>query len=260
MKINVVRGFGIRRRHAQKVHGPGRRSQPKLTFGAAVIATGAPAFVPPIPGARSSPPAASSPRHHHGIWRTREKMAIVGGELSSASKWRESSATGTEILMLERQPHPRRNRGRNRPRATVGLLEKELTVVTSASSTACPARPAPCRWVTKPPRAETKTFAPATSVSPWPPGKRPTPASSAWTKPASRSTVPRSRSICAAQPACRISSPLATWSAAVLAHTAATQGRVAASNLLGRRRRYDQDRDCGVTFSRRRSRLRRPER
>jgi dihydrolipoamide dehydrogenase len=36
----------------------------------------------------------------------------------------------------------------------------------------------------------------------------------------------------------------------MLAHTAATQGRVAASNLLGHASEYDQDRDCGVTFSR----------
>ncbi|MBW8328115.1 MAG: FAD-dependent oxidoreductase, partial [Thiobacillus sp.] len=36
----------------------------------------------------------------------------------------------------------------------------------------------------------------------------------------------------------------------MLAHTAATQGRVAADNLLGHGSEYDQDKDCGVTFSR----------
>jgi dihydrolipoamide dehydrogenase len=36
----------------------------------------------------------------------------------------------------------------------------------------------------------------------------------------------------------------------MLAHTAATQGRVAASNLLGEDHAYNQDLDCGVTFSR----------
>jgi dihydrolipoamide dehydrogenase len=36
----------------------------------------------------------------------------------------------------------------------------------------------------------------------------------------------------------------------MLAHTAATQGRVAADNLLGHGSTYDQDKDCGVTFSR----------
>jgi dihydrolipoamide dehydrogenase len=36
----------------------------------------------------------------------------------------------------------------------------------------------------------------------------------------------------------------------MLAHTAATQGRVAAHNLLGHDLEYDQDKDCGVTFSR----------
>ena len=36
----------------------------------------------------------------------------------------------------------------------------------------------------------------------------------------------------------------------MLAHTAATQGRVAASNLLGEDHVYNQDLDCGVTFSR----------
>jgi dihydrolipoamide dehydrogenase len=36
----------------------------------------------------------------------------------------------------------------------------------------------------------------------------------------------------------------------MLAHTAAAQGRVAAHNLLGHAIEYNQDLDCGVTFSR----------
>jgi len=36
----------------------------------------------------------------------------------------------------------------------------------------------------------------------------------------------------------------------MLAHTAATQGRVAADTILGHDTEYDQDKDCGVTFSR----------
>jgi len=36
----------------------------------------------------------------------------------------------------------------------------------------------------------------------------------------------------------------------MLAHTAAQQGRVAAATILGENLHYDQDRDCGVIFSR----------
>ncbi len=36
----------------------------------------------------------------------------------------------------------------------------------------------------------------------------------------------------------------------MLAHTAAQQGRVGAATILGENLRYDQDRDCGVIFSR----------
>jgi dihydrolipoamide dehydrogenase len=36
----------------------------------------------------------------------------------------------------------------------------------------------------------------------------------------------------------------------MLAHTAAQQGRVTAATILGENMRYDQDRDCGVIFSR----------
>jgi len=36
----------------------------------------------------------------------------------------------------------------------------------------------------------------------------------------------------------------------MLAHTAAQQGRVSAATILGENRQYDQDRDCGVIFSR----------
>ena len=36
----------------------------------------------------------------------------------------------------------------------------------------------------------------------------------------------------------------------MLAHTAAQQGRVAANTILGEIMRYDQDKDCGVIFTR----------
>ena len=36
----------------------------------------------------------------------------------------------------------------------------------------------------------------------------------------------------------------------MLAHTAGQQGRVAAATILGENMKYDQDRDCGVIFSR----------
>jgi dihydrolipoamide dehydrogenase len=36
----------------------------------------------------------------------------------------------------------------------------------------------------------------------------------------------------------------------MLAHTAAQQGRVCAATILGENMRYDQDKDCGVIFSR----------
>ena len=36
----------------------------------------------------------------------------------------------------------------------------------------------------------------------------------------------------------------------MLAHTAATQGRVAAANIIGEDAKYNQDKDCGVIFTR----------
>ena len=54
MKINVIEGFGsFVDAHTLKVTAPDG-AESTLTFGAAVIATGAPAFVPPIPGAREN--------------------------------------------------------------------------------------------------------------------------------------------------------------------------------------------------------------
>ena len=63
------------------------------------------------------------------------------------------------------------------------------------------------------------------------------------------------RSVITADKRCRTSAPHIfavgdVIGGLMLAHTAARQGRVAAATILGENLKYDQDRDCGVIFSR----------
>ena len=67
--------------------------------------------------------------------------------------------------------------------------------------------------------------------------------------------VASERSIITADSRCRTSVPHIfavgdVIGGLMLAHTAAQQGRVAAATILGEDMQYDQDRDCGVIFSR----------
>jgi dihydrolipoamide dehydrogenase len=67
--------------------------------------------------------------------------------------------------------------------------------------------------------------------------------------------VASERSVISADSRCRTSVPHIfavgdVIGGLMLAHTAAQQGRVAAATILGENMQYDQDRDCGVIFSR----------
>ncbi len=251
MKINVIEGFGeFVDAHTLKVTAPdGTISQ--LTFGAAVIATGAPAFVPPIPGARENL-ATGGVVTSDTIWNLAappKKMAIVGGGVIGVEMAQIFRDFGTEILMLERNPRILAEIEDEIGKTLVGLLEKEFTVVTGASIDSVSGTPGAMEVGYKTSEGEAKTF--ACDIVLMATGKRPD---------TSKLGVDKA-GVALDGAAIKVSASGQTSvphifavgdvvGGYMLAHTAATQGRVAASNLLGHGGDYDQDRDCGVTFSR----------
>ena len=251
MKINVIEGFGsFVDAHTLKVTAPDG-AESTLTFGAAVIATGAPAFVPPIPGARENL-ATGGVVTSDTIWNLAappKKMAIVGGGVIGVEMAQIFRDFGTEILMLERNPRILAEIEEEIGKSLVGLLEKEFTVVTGASIDSVSGTPGAMEVGYKTAEGEAKTF--ACDIVLMATGKRPD---------TSKLGLDQA-GVALDGAAIRVSTSGQTSvphifavgdvvGGYMLAHTAATQGRVAASNLLGHGGTYDQDRDCGVTFSR----------
>ena len=251
MKINVIEGFGsFVDAHTLKVTVPDG-AESTLTFGAAVIATGAPAFVPPIPGARENL-ASGGVVTSDTIWNLAappKKMAIVGGGVIGVEMAQIFRDFGTEILMLERNPRILAEIEEEIGKSLVGLLEKEFTVVTGASIDSVSGTPGAMEVGYKTAEGEAKTF--ACDIVLMATGKRPD---------TSKLGLDQA-GVALDGAAIRVSTSGQTSvphifavgdvvGGYMLAHTAATQGRVAASNLLGHGGTYDQDRDCGVTFSR----------
>jgi dihydrolipoamide dehydrogenase len=223
-----------------------------LSFGCAVIATGAPPFVPPIPGAREAV-AAGDALTSDSVWFLEdrpERIAIVGAGAIGAEMAQMFADFGSHVTLLE---------GQDRILAEVEAgVAAELTEVLSAH-----------------PRLDVHTgvrvgavsgTAGAMSIS-WSDGESESSLScdrvllATGKRPVTDALnldsagVTTDRGTITADLRCRTSAPHIfavgdVIGGLMLAHTAAQQGRVAAATILGENRSYDQAKDCGVIFTR----------
>jgi dihydrolipoamide dehydrogenase len=251
MKINVIEGFGeFVDAHTLKVTAPDG-SVSSISFGAAVIATGAPAMVPPIPGARENL-ATGGVVTSDTIWnlpKPPKKMAIVGGGVIGVEMAQIFHDFGCEILMLERHDRILCEVEEEIAKTLIGLLEKEITVVTQAAIDSISGKPGTMSVAYKNGSGDAKTF--DCDVVLMATGKRPDTSKLNLDK----AGVALDGAAIKVNNRCQTSTPHIyavgdVIGGYMLAHTAATQGRVAADNLLGHKAEYNQDMDCGVTFSR----------
>jgi dihydrolipoamide dehydrogenase len=251
MKIDVREGFGeFVDAHTLKIT-PVEGEPYAVTFGAAVIATGAPAFVPPIPGARENM-ASGGVVTSDTIWnlaRPPKKMAIVGGGVIGVEMAQIFRDFGCEILMLERNARILGEVEDEIAKSLIGLMEKEITVVTDAAIDSVYGTPGGMSVAYKNAAGEARTF--ACDIVLMATGKRPD------TRKLNLDKVGVELDGAAIKVNTRGQTSVPHIYAVgdviggyMLAHTAATQGRVAAENLLGDTAEYNQDLDCGVTFSR----------
>jgi dihydrolipoamide dehydrogenase len=251
MKISIIEGFGeFVDAHTLKVTAPDGGTS-TITFGAAVIATGAPAFVPPISGARENL-ATGGVVTSDTIWnlaKPPKKMAIVGGGVIGVEMAQIFRDFGCEILMLERHERILAEVEEEIAKTLIGLLEKEITVVTNAAIDSISGKPGSMAVAYKNGAGEAAEF--KCDVVLMATGKRPDTAKLNLDKVG----VELDGAAIKVNARCQTSQPHIyavgdVIGGYMLAHTAATQGRVAADNLLGHAATYDQDKDCAVTFSR----------
>jgi dihydrolipoamide dehydrogenase len=251
VKIDVREGFAtFIDAHTAEIK-PATGDAYKITFGAAVIATGAPPFVPPIPGARECLESGGVITSDT-VWnlpKPPKKLGIIGGGVigvEMAQIWKDF---GADILMLEAKDRILAEIEEEIAKQLTGILTAEFPVVASAKISEIAGKPG--KMVIKYTDAEGKANEYACDYVLMATGKRPDTSKLNLDK----AGVALDGAAIKVDAAGRTSTPhiFAVGDVVggyMLAHTAATQGRVAAHNLTGHPAKYNQDLDCGVTFSR----------
>jgi dihydrolipoamide dehydrogenase len=251
VKIDARQGFAsFVDPHTLKIVAPDG-AEFTLTFGAAVIATGAPPFIPPIPGARESV-ASGGVLTSDTIWnlpRPPARLGIIGGGVIGVEMAQICRDFGGEVLMLEARERILAEIEEEIARHLTEVLKGEFPIVTGASITEITGQPDSMRVkytdaAGNPGECLCDYVLMAT-------GKRPNTARLNL----EAAGVELDGAAIKTDSRCRTSVPHIyavgdVIGGFMLAHTAAAQGRVAAHNLLGHPIEYNQDLDCGVTFSR----------
>ena len=251
VKIDVREGFAsFIDAHTAEIK-PAKGDAYKITFGAAVIATGAPPFVPPIPGAHEGLKSGGVITSDT-VWdlaKPPKKLGIIGGGVigvEMAQIWKDF---GADILMLEAKDRILAEIEEEIAKQLTAILSAEFPVVASAKITEISGKPG--KMLIKYSDAEGKASEYACDYVLMATGKRPDTSKLNLDK----ANITLDGAAIKTDAAGRTSTPHIfavgdVIGGYMLAHTAATQGRVAAHNLTGHAAKYNQDVDCGVTFSR----------
>jgi len=232
---------------------PAGKAAKTIRFGAAVIATGAPPFVPPIPGAQEGIDSGGV-LTSDTVWALAappKRLAVVGAGAIGVEMAQIFHDFGARVTLLEAQERILAEVEPEIANALAAILDEEprLEVHTSAAVSAIAGEPGAMQvaWTGSDGNRhdiEVDYVIMAT-------GKRPVLDGLGLES----AGVAAERSIVKADSRCRTSAPHIfavgdVIGGLMLAHTAAQQGRVAAATLLGENMRYAQDKDCGVIFSR----------
>jgi dihydrolipoamide dehydrogenase len=267
MKVKYIQGFAwFETEHRVFVDTTGNNTNPHarapagdgsggehLSFGCAVIATGAPPFVPPIPGAHEGL-ASGGVLTSDTVWtleKAPKKMVIVGAGAIGAEMAQIFQDFGTKVTLLEAQDRILAEVEPEIAKLLTGILvsDPNLTVETSAKVGRISGKPGSMKVVWQ--DAEGGKHTQSCDYVLMATGKRPV------LEPLKLDLagVAVENHVVRADARCRTSVPhiFAVGDAIgglMLAHTAGQQGRVAAANILGEEMRYNQDVDSGVIFTR----------
>ena len=251
IKIDVRHGFAsfIDEHHLKIVAPDGAEST--LSFGAAVIATGAPPFVPPIPGARESV-ATRGVLTSDTVWNLPgppKRLGIVGGGVIGVEMAQICKDFGAEVVMLEARERILMEVEEEIARHLTDILAGEFKLVTGASILEITGQPESMRIKYRDAAGNPGEY--LCDYVLMATGKRPSTAKLNL----EAVGVELDGAAIRTDTHCRTSVPHIyavgdVIGGYMLAHTAAAQGRVTAHSLLGHPIDYDQDLDCGVIFSR----------
>jgi dihydrolipoamide dehydrogenase len=225
-----------------------------ITFGAAVIATGAPPFVPPIPGAKEGLESGGV-LTSDTVWSldtAPKKLAVIGGGAIGVEMAQIFQDFGAKVNLFETQE---RILAEVEPEIAKQLAEilnndPNLTVHTSAAVKKISGKPGAMK-LSYSAGDDSKAKSLTVDYVIMATGKRP----ELGPLKLENAGVATDGPVIKADVRCRTSVPHIyavgdVIGGLMLAHTAGQQGRVAAATLLGEDQLYDQAKDCGVIFSR----------
>ena len=225
-----------------------------LSFGCAVIATGAPPFVPPIPGVEEGM-RNGAVLTSDTVWRldrVPQRLVIVGGGAIGVEMAQIFQDFGSAVTLLEGADRILREVEQEIAKHLTRILNDDprLTVHTGVKITGIQGEPGAVEI-----RYESGEAGSGASVTGdyvlFATGKRPDLTSLEL----ERAGVATADGVITVDPACRTNVPHIfavgdVTGGYMLAHTAGQQGRVAAANILGEQRAYAAEKDCGVIFTR----------
>jgi len=266
VKIDVIQGYAsFETEHRVFVDTSGNSSDPHhrtplgdgsagrhITFGCAVIATGAPPFVPPIPGAREGV-SAGGVLTSDTVWslpKVPKRLGIVGGGAIGMEMAQIFQDFGSEVLLLERHERVLAEVEPEIARTLIAVLENDprLTIATNAATKAIKGKAGAMTLVYETAAGEQRYKCDYVIMAT---GKRPV------LEPLKldNAGVAVENGVIKADSRCRTSVPHIfavgdVIGGYMLAHTAGQQGRVAAATILGEDMQYDETKDSGVIFTR----------
>lgn len=267
VKIDVIQGFAsFETDHRLFVDTSGNSNDPHtrpqpgngsdgrhITFGCAVIATGAPPFVPPIPGAHDCL-AKGGVLTSDTVWgldQAPKTLGVIGGGAIGMEMAQIFQDFGAKVTLLEGQDRILAEVEPEIAKQLTAVLNDDpnLTIHTSAKVSKISGGPGSMEMSFE--NADGKTEALACDYVIMATGKRPN------LEPLKldKAGVAADQGVITVDARCRtnvghIFAVGDVNGGLMLAHTAGQQGRVAAATILGEDMVYDQDKDCGVIFTR----------
>jgi dihydrolipoamide dehydrogenase len=268
VKISYLQGFGqFVDPHHVAVNTSGNRDDPHIraplptrkatrtvSFGCAVIATGAPPFLPPIPGAREALEGGGvlTSDTVWGLEAAPRRLAVIGAGAIGVEMAQIFRDFGSEVTLVEAQGRILAEVEAEIAASLADLLDAEshLDVHTSALVNRISGKPGAMKLAFT--GADGRNHSLGVDYILMATGKRPV---LEGLNLGGAGVVADDRGVVTADARCRTSVPHIfavgdVIGGLMLAHTAAQQGRVVAHTILGEAMTYDQDRDCGVIFSR----------
>jgi len=267
VKITYLHGFGqFVDQHHVAVNTGGNQDDPHtraaiptgkasrtVSFGCAVIATGAPPFVPPIPGAREGLERGGvlTSDTVWGLEQPPKRLAVIGAGAIGVEMAQIFQDFGSKVTLIEAQERILAEVEAEIAASLAGILAEEprLEVHTSATVSQISGKPGAMKVAFA--GADGKSRSLTVDYVIMATGKRPVLDG----LDLENAGVDSDRGLVTTDARCRTSVPHIfavgdVIGGLMLAHTAGQQGRVAAATILGENLKYDQDRDCGVIFSR----------